>query len=187
MSAQSSIRIIGGKWRSRKVSFKTKDVLRPTPDRVRETLFNWLAPYIVDATCLDLYAGSGVLGFEALSRGAKEVIAVEVYNANMVQIEQNKELLNASNIMVLNKDVLAWLQGRPMTVDIVFIDPPYNLDLLPTTFKLLDQQDWIKPDGFIYFEDQKPISEEDLPGTWSIWRQAKAGNIHYYLARKQNV
>ncbi|HSX20586.1 MAG TPA: RsmD family RNA methyltransferase, partial [Gammaproteobacteria bacterium] len=78
MSAQSSIRIIGGKWRSRKVSFETKDLLRPTPDRVRETLFNWLAPHIAGTVCLDLYAGSGVLGFEALSRGASQVIAVEL-------------------------------------------------------------------------------------------------------------
>ena len=98
MDAQSSIRIIGGKWRSRKVGFITKESLRPTPDRVRETLFNWLAPHILGATCLDLYAGSAVLGFEALSRGAKSVIAIEKDRQNYQQILQNSATLQADGL-----------------------------------------------------------------------------------------
>ncbi len=185
MSAQSSIRIIGGKWRGRKVSFKTKDMLRPTPDRVRETLFNWLAPHIGEATCLDLYAGSGVLGLEALSRGAAHVLAVESDRENAQQIELNKDTLGAHELLVINKSVLDWLQGAPKVADIVFVDPPYKLQLLAGTFKMLEDQGWINPSGFIYFELEQPFEEALLPAAWSIWRKSKAGNVFFYLARKQ--
>lgn len=185
MSAQSSIRIIGGKWRSRKVSFKTKDTLRPTPDRVRETLFNWLAPFMPGAICLDLYAGSGVLGFEAISRGAKRVITVEKDTENSKQIEVNKENLSASEMQIINKDVANWLQTTPTPADIVFVDPPYKLQLLPATLSLLEERGWLQPASFIYFEMDTPYDEETLPKAWVIWRKAKAGNVYYYLARKE--
>jgi 16S rRNA (guanine966-N2)-methyltransferase len=186
MSAQSSIRIIGGKWRSRKVSFNTKDTLRPTPDRVRETLFNWLSPYIVNTVCLDLYAGSGVLGLEAISRGASQVIAVENDRENVVQLEKNQSTLQATNLRVLHKNVIDWLQGEPIVSDVVFVDPPYKLHLLEPTLKLLDSKDWVHANSLIYFEQDMPISPAELPTTWSIWRQSKAGNVYYYLAQKES-
>ncbi len=185
MSAQSSIRIIGGKWRSRKVSFKTKESLRPTPDRIRETLFNWLAPFMPDAVCIDLYAGSGVLGFEALSRGAKRVLTVEKDTENSRQIDQNKSILGASEMLIINKDVGNWLQTTPTPANIVFVDPPYKLQLLPATMALLEERGWLQPMSFIYFEDDTPFDEATLPQSWVIWRKAKAGNVYYYLARKE--
>lgn len=186
MSAHSNIRIIGGKWRSRKVSFKTKDMLRPTPDRVRETLFNWLAPYIVDSICLDLYAGSGALGLEAISRGADQVIAVEYDQENAVQLEENQKVLQATNLRVLNKNVIEWLQGSPIVADIVFVDPPYKLHLLEPTLNLLENNGWVRANSLIYFEQDTPFSPAALPGTWSIWRQSKAGNVYYYVAQKES-
>lgn len=184
MSAQSSIRIIGGKWRSRKVSFETKDFLRPTPDRVRETLFNWLSPYIVGTVCLDLFAGSGVLGLEAISRGAGQVYALDSDRGNVTQIEKNKELLEANELMVLNKNVMEWLQAKPIPADIIFVDPPYKLNLLHPALHLLENNGWVNPEGFIYFEHDKPIEETSLPAAWAIWRKSKAGNVYYYLAQK---
>lgn len=185
MSAKSSIRIIGGKWRSRKVSFETKETLRPTPDRVRETLFNWLASHIVNSVCLDLYAGSGVLGLEALSRGANMVIAVDNDHDNIVQIDKNKETLQAAELMVLHKNVLDWLQGKPIVADIVFVDPPYKAKLLIPTLELLQNNGWVHDKSYIYFEDDQPIEPNMLPANWSIWRQSKAGNVYYYLAIKE--
>ena len=186
MSAQSNIRIIGGKWRSRKVSFDSKDSLRPTPDRVRETLFNWLAPHIVEAVCLDLYAGSSVLGFEALSRGAKQVFAVENDPDNVKQIKKNLALLDANELQVVQKNVVEWLQGKPTVADIVFVDPPYKLQLLEPTLNLLENNGWLHPESFIYFEDDKPVPPAALPATWTIWRENKAGNVYYYLAQKES-
>jgi 16S rRNA (guanine966-N2)-methyltransferase len=186
MSTQSNIRIIGGKWRSRKVSFETKDTLRPTPDRVRETLFNWLSPHVAGADCLDLYAGSGVLGLEALSRGAKSAIAVEADRANAKCIEQNQKILQTDALTVLNKNVLDWLTREYKTFDIVFADPPYKDNLLQQTLQLLEQHNWLKVNSLIYFEQDQPLDPKMLPATWSIWRESKAGRVYYYLAIKEH-
>lgn len=181
---KSSIRIIGGKWRSRKVSFITKESLRPSPDRVRETVFNWLAPYIVDSVCLDLYAGSGVLGLEALSRGAKSVTAVDQDRENIAEIEANADHLQAQDFTACNAECLQWLAQPRFTADIVFVDPPYQQNLLGKTFALLDSKGWLKPSSLIYFELDKPLAADLLPATWSIWRQSKAGKVIYFLAKK---
>lgn len=185
MSTHSNIRIIGGKWRSRKVSFETKDTLRPTPDRVRETLFNWLAPYLAGADCLDLYAGSGVLGLEALSRGANSVVAVEVDRHNVQQIEQNQKILRTDALTVVNKNVLDWLTKEYKQFDVVFADPPYKDELLQQTLGLLEKHHWLKINSLIYFEQDKALDPNMLPPTWSIWRESKAGRVHYYLAIKE--
>jgi 16S rRNA (guanine966-N2)-methyltransferase len=182
MDAQSSIRIIGGKWRSRKVSFMTKEGLRPTPDRVRETLFNWLAPYIVDAKCLDLFAGSGVLSFEALSRGAASAVALENDSECCKQILNNKEILQAHHLEVLNKNSLDWLQTPRFHADIIFVDPPYKQQILFEVLDLIAANKWIAPQGLVYFEQDKPVSVEQLPEHWSIWRSSKAGKVYFYLA-----
>lgn len=185
MSAQSSIRIIGGKWRSRKVNFTGKDGLRPTPDRVRETLFNWLAPYIVDTICLDLCAGSGILGLEAISRGAKRVYAIENDEESVKNIKENKERLEAINLTIMHKNVITWLQTAPIPADIVFVDPPYKLNLLNQIFGLLEDNLWVHANSFIYFEQDKPFEVNTLPKNWQLWRESKAGNVYYYLARKE--
>ena len=185
MKTQSSIRIIGGKWRSRKVSFITKDALRPTPDRVRETLFNWLAPHIVGSVCLDLYAGTGVLGLEALSRGAKSNVAVDKDQENIEQININADLLEVDNLQAHSMDCLKWLQGKPFVADIVFVDPPYHSDMLQETFKLLEDNGWLQEGSLIYFELDKPIDEKILPITWKIKKHRKAGHVLYYLAEKE--
>lgn len=182
MNAQSSIRIIGGKWRSRKVSFMANDELRPTPDRVRETLFNWIAPYIVGAKCLDLYAGSGVLGFEALSRGAASVVALETDRDCCEQIQKNKTVLQADNMEIYNKSALDWLQTSRFSADIIFVDPPYKQQILFKTLELLSEHNWVAPEGLVYFEQDKPLDETLLPKQWSIWRSSKAGKVYYYLA-----
>lgn len=186
MSSKSSIRVIGGKWRSRKITFESKDTLRPTPDRVRETLFNWLAPHIIDTVCLDLYAGSGVLGFEALSRGASKVFAVDNDRANIENVDKNKTVLQATELMAINKNVVDWLQGKPILADIVFVDPPYKLKLLHETLNLLETNGWIHANSFIYFEQDEPLDPNILPANWSLWRQSKAGMVYYYLAFKEN-
>lgn len=185
MSAQSSIRIIGGKWRSRKVSFKTQDMLRPTPDRVRETIFNWLAPFLSSSVCMDLFAGSGVLGFEALSRGAKQVFVVERDRESAESIKHNRGVLEAYDMQIVNRDVLDWLQGPAFHNDIVFVDPPYKLNLLDQIFALLDNNAWISKDSLIYFEQASPYAADALPRDWEIWRESKAGNVYFYLARKK--
>jgi len=185
MSEQSSIRIIGGKWRSRKVIFESKDTLRPTPDRVRETLFNWLAPHLPGAVCLDLYAGSGVLSLEALSRGAKAATTVDIDRANIINMEQNREKLQANEMSIVHKNVLDMLAQKPMVADIAFVGPPYKLRLLKTTFELLENNDWLHANSFIYFDQDEPLDPDSLPATWSIWRQSKAGRVYFYLAIKE--
>lgn len=182
MDAQSSIRIIAGKWRSRKVSFITKENVRPTPDRVRVTLFNWLAPYIVGSKCIDLFAGSGVLGFEALSRGAESVITLETDRDCCERIAQNKQLLQADEMQILNKSALEWLQTPKFSADLIFVDPPYQQQILFKTLKLLADNNWVAPQGLVYFEQSQRLDESLLPDNWSIWRSSKAGKVYYYLA-----
>ena len=184
MGAQSNIRIIGGKWRSRKVSFLAKEFLRPTPDRVRETVFNWLSPYIVGARCLDLYAGSGVLGLEALSRGASAVVAVEQDPENVVSINANKENLQTHGLLIVAGSVVDWLQQKKSmqnlaAFNIAFIDPPYRMGLLAETMRLLEQNDWLAINSYIYFEHGEPIDLQVLPATWSLWRESKAAQVYY--------
>lgn len=185
MSPQSSIRIIGGKWRSRKVHFIGKENLRPTPDRVRETLFNWLTPYIVGSECLDLYAGSGVLGFECLSRGAKSVVALEYDRECCEQIEKNKHLLQADDLQILHKNTMEWLQKPRFAADIVFVDPPYKQGVLAKNLQILEQNNWVHVGSLIYFEQDKPLDMAELPENWALWRDSKAGKVYYFLAIKE--
>ncbi len=182
---KSNIRIIAGKWRSRKVSFLAKDQLRPTPDRVRETLFNWLAPYLVGATCIDLYAGSGVLGLEALSRGAKSVHAVEYEHDNVAALEESSRELGAEGYVVEQADCLQWLQQKGWSADIIFADPPYKKNLLSKTFVALEEHCWVKQGSLVYFELDNAIKENLLPATWKIYKKSKAGKVLFYLAKKE--
>ncbi len=181
---RNEIRIIGGKYRGRKIFFPNNPELRPTPSRIRETLFNWLTPYIVNARCLDLFAGSGILGFEALSRGAIFSVFVEKDLKTVAILRENAKLLNADAIEIVKEDVCSWLKQSVTPFDIVFLDPPYQAKLLPNCFALLEERGWLHAQSFIYFESNIPIEHVILPGSWQLLKEKKAGQVYYYLARR---
>lgn len=178
----NQIRIIGGRWRGRKISFPSLDELRPTPDRIRETLFNWLAPHIVNARCLDLFAGSGILGLEALSRGASNLVVVEQNRAAFNGIQITAGILQATDIELINANAISWLQGPPNPFNIIFLDPPYTKNFLPECFMLLEKG-WLAPHALIYFESKTPITPNLLPESWILSKEKKTGNVYYYLAQ----
>ena len=178
------LRIIGGEWRGRKIRFPAVPGLRPTPDRVRETLFNWLAPVIAGSRCLDLFAGSGALGLEALSRGAAHVAFVERDRAAARHLEETASALAPGRASVCYADALAWLKGRATIADIAFIDPPYDSALLPEAMRALESGGWLAPDAFIYLEAPAKAGLPALPPTWSMHRTGRAGAVGYHLARR---
>ena len=184
---QNQVRIIAGIWRSRKIIFADAEGLRPTPDRVKETVFNWLTPHIVGSRCLDLFAGSGALGFEALSRGAEYVVSIDQNAEVITNIQKNAETFKTNAIQIVHHNSLSWLQDPKNALhpfDSVFVDPPYRLKVLVECFKLLEKNGFLKPNALIQFESETPILSEDLPKTWKFLHQKKAGVVHYYLAEK---
>lgn len=179
------LRIIGGHWRSRKLAFPAIEGLRPTPDRVRETLFNWLRDVVPGSRCLDLFAGSGALAFEALSRGAAEVVMVDQDVRIVDQLRKNIGLLHAQGALAVQADALTYLQGPPQPFDVVFIDPPYRLfDLLPTCCEQLENRGWLAPKAFIYLEAEAARGTPSLPDNWQIIRSKQAGQVGYHLAMR---
>ena len=177
-------RIIAGRWRGRKVAIAKAEGLRPTPDRIRETLFNWLAQPVKNAACLDLFAGSGALGVEALSRGAASVVFVERTRRASSHLQDQLDDLGAEAELVCG-DALAYLQGPARKFDIVFLDPPYRDELLAPAMQALEANGWLGKDAFIYAEN---LVREPLPGIppgWVLWRDSKAGQVGYYLFRRQ--
>lgn len=179
---QGQLRIIGGDWRGRKLSFPAAEDLRPTSDRVRETLFNWLQMDIPGRRCLDLFAGSGALGLEALSRSAAEVVMVEQNRNAAQQIHQHLQTLNCQSGQVANDNVFTYLQGIASPFDVVFIDPPYQLGCLAECCQLLEQKGWLKDEAVIYLEDSSKNPPPALPDNWQLKRSKKAGEIGYHLA-----
>jgi 16S rRNA (guanine966-N2)-methyltransferase len=178
---KNQVRIIGGHWRGRKLSFPANPELRPTPDRVRETVFNWLSPYIVGARCLELFAGSAAFSFEALSRNAAFAWAVEKDRASVNAIRENARLLKAESLEVVEADCIAWLKKSSTPFDIICVDPPYAAKLLPACFDLLDKNGWLAKDALVYFESEYPIEAASLPLGWQIIKEKRAGQVHYYL------
>lgn len=178
----NTLRIIGGQWRGRKLRFADGEGLRPTTDRVRETLFNWLQPIIHGARCLDLFAGSGALGLEALSRGALEVQFIERNPRAVTMLQENLALLNADNGQVMQGDALAFLRGPARPFDIVFLDPPFRQDLLIPALTLLAQGNWLAPNARIYIELEAEEGEPHLPSGWELLRSKTAGQVAYHLA-----
>ena len=183
---RNQLRIIGGQWRGRKLAFPEVEGLRPTTDRVRETVFNWLMPVIQGARCLDLFAGSGAMGLEALSRGAAKVVLVDNNRQVIQQLQQNLELLNASNALVHQADTLHFLadNGRAQAepYDVVFLDPPYQADLLAQCFSLLEQHGWLSEHAYIYLECDAHQTLPALPSNWQLHRHKTAGQVSYHLA-----
>jgi len=181
------VRIIGGGWRGRRVSFPDLPGLRPTPDRVRETLFNWLQHEVAGARCLDLFAGSGALGLEALSRGASDVVFVEQAVAAARSLkEQLSRLGGERRAQVVEMGATRFL--RPSGVpekpfDIVFMDPPFGADALADYVPLLDAADWVKVGGLVYLENERSAGVPALPARWELLKSKSAGEVGYHLAR----
>ena len=183
-STRSSIRIIGGRFKGRKLPVLDCDGLRPTPDRVRETVFNWLMHDINQALCLDICAGSGGLGFEALSRGAKHVDFIEHEAKVIAQLKQNQAHLGLSSqtMDIVQSKAEQWLAQRPpQAYDIVFVDPPYQANILLTLLELLIKKSWLTPHAKVYFETNQPLLKESIPSAYRLLKEKKAGQIYYYL------
>ncbi|MDX1824332.1 MAG: 16S rRNA (guanine(966)-N(2))-methyltransferase RsmD [Thiohalomonadales bacterium] len=181
---RNQLRIIGGEWRGRKMSFPDVPGLRPTPDRVRETVFNWLAPVLPGARCLDLFAGSGALGLEALSRGAVRVVLVDNQPEVIKQLKENLGLLQADAAEVIRAEALVYLDGPAIPFDVVFLDPPYHTDWLARCIEKLEQDDWLAPHAWIYLEAPAKVSLPDLPVNWRVTRSKKAGEVGYHLLER---
>lgn len=174
----NKVRIIGGTWRSRLITFPSLTGLRPTPDRVRETLFNWLGQTLYGKTCLDLFAGSGILGFEALSRGAEQVVMIESAKDAINFLYKNAEILKAENLVITQANAIKFLETCHQSFDVIFVDPPYDAELLPEVFSRLKKV--LREDGVVYFENNRDtaLSEE-----WEIFKEAKSGVVKYHLAK----
>ena len=183
--ARNELRIIGGAWRGRRVKFPDIAAIRPTPDRVRETLFNWLQHDIAGSRCLDLFAGSGALGLEALSRGAGHVVFVDRERDVIEQLSSTLNLLRASGGLLEQRDALRFLEGSPQPFDIVFLDPPFDRDLLPGVCNALENRGWLTPNALIYLESPAHGSAPALPATWTLLKSGRAGEVGYHLARRQ--
>jgi len=177
------VRIISGQWRRRLLTVPDVEGLRPTPARVRETLFNWLAGSIEGARCLDLYAGSGALGFEAASRGAAQVVLVERDERAVACMREQASALGATQLRIVRADVRSWLQGGASPFDIVFLDPPFDMDLLAKSCGLLQEKGWLAANAIIYLEQSKGRENPVLPAGWVISHEKVAGKVSYSLAR----
>lgn len=175
-----TLRVIGGSWRGRRIRFPDVPGLRPTPDRVRETLFNWLGQDLSGRRCLDLFSGSGALGFEAASRGAREVEMLDA-NAQVVKsLRDTAVLLGAATVRVARGDALEFLRQAPSPFDVVFLDPPFGSGLDEAALALLAP--WLAPGGRVYFES----GSEYLPRDgWRVHRAGRAGQVHYHLLERE--
>jgi 16S rRNA (guanine966-N2)-methyltransferase len=177
------LRIVAGSLRGSRLTVPDRPGLRPTPDRVRETLFNWLAPTIDGARCLDLYAGTGALGIEALSRGASMCTFVETDRDLARLLRENLARFKMENARVAETDALAFLGGAPQPFDVAFLDPPFDADLWNDSARLLEAGGWLAGDARIYVEspaDAEPV----LPPSWMLHREGRAGTVRYALYRR---
>jgi 16S rRNA (guanine966-N2)-methyltransferase len=163
--------------------------LRPTPDRVRETLFNWLQQDIVGARCLDLFAGSGALGLEALSRGAARTVLVEKSTTAANQLKQHLHTLQCDDALVVHLAAEQFLQRGPgdARYDVVFLDPPFGEGLIPVCIELLEKYHWLAPGAHIYLEQERESALPELPASWELSRSQMAGQVSYHLATHHNI
>ncbi|WP_448215783.1 16S rRNA (guanine(966)-N(2))-methyltransferase RsmD [Endozoicomonas sp. 2B-B] len=176
------LRIIGGQWRSRKLPVADLPGLRPTSDRVRETLFNWLAPCVPGASVLDCFSGTGALSLESLSRGAREATLLEAAAEAASLLSKNLKALQAENARVIRTDSLIWLQQvADKTFDLIFLDPPFRQGLLKETCRLLDKNGYIHSNTLIYIEVERELSPLPVPSNWTITKTKNAGQLSYYL------
>ncbi|MDR9425678.1 MAG: 16S rRNA (guanine(966)-N(2))-methyltransferase RsmD [Marinobacter sp.] len=179
------LRIIGGDWRSRKLRFPDAGGVRPSPARTRETLFNWLNYHLAGRDCLDLFAGSGALGLEALSRGAADTTLVDHTPALTRALQDNLHLLGSRKGDVVCQDVMQYLSHRNRPAfDIIFMDPPFRQGWLERLLPLIDAQQWLRPGGWVYIEHESELTTLPTPADWHLHRQKTAGQVTYNLFRK---
>jgi 16S rRNA (guanine966-N2)-methyltransferase len=182
-SSTSRIRIIGGTWRGRLLEFRAEPGLRPTPDRVRETLFNWLQPHIAGSRCLDLFCGSGALGFEALSRGAAQLTSIDRSAAVIEQARHNLERLGGAAEFIV-ADSLSWLQQHacnPARYDVVFADPPFHAGLAARCIAALSASSLLAAPAHVYVECAASEPPPPTPPGWLLHRDRQAGQVAYRL------
>jgi len=188
--AVGRVRIISGRWRGRRLGVEDEPDVRPTPDRVRETLFNWLAPGLPGARCLDLFAGSGALGFESVSRGAAEAVLVDRSRAVCDRLRGECGRLGAEDgsVTVREADALDWLarprSGGALPFDIVFVDPPQRLEVHREAALRLEEHGWLAPDAQVWFELVRRREPPDLPAGWKLLKSGRAGEVRYHLATR---
>lgn len=183
-ASSNQLRIIGGQWRGRKLSFPDHEGLRPTPDRVRETLFNWLQYQLPGAACLDLFSGSGALALEALSRGAASAQLVERAAVVARQLQSNLKLLQACNAQVEQDSAQRWLQRQQQSglqYDLVFLDPPFRQGMLAECCELLESGALLKPGAMVYIEAERELKTPPVPNHWQLHRHKEAGQVGYFL------
>jgi len=178
------LRIIGGEWRGRKVRFPPLAAIRPTPNRVRETAFNWLQGVVPGSRCLDLYAGSGALGLEALSRGAREVTFVDVEPVVVRHIVDTLHELGCDRGQVVRADARQFLAVPGTPYDVIFLDPPFAEPLLGAACQGIEAGGWLKAGGYVYLESPAAAGEPQLPAGWTLLRSKRAGEVGYHLARR---
>lgn len=184
---RNTLRIIGGEWRGRRLEFPPLDAIRPTPDRVRETLFNWLQAVVPGSRCLDLYAGSGALGLEALSRGAREVVFVDVEVGVCRHLQQVLRDLGCNRGQVVHADAERFLEQSAEPFDVVFIDPPFRESAVPAACRRIDAGGWLKPAGYAYLEAAAAEGAPVLPAGWRLLKSKRAGEVGYHLARRDEA
>lgn len=185
---QGQIRIIGGQWRGRKLAVFDGAGLRPTTDRMRETLFNWLTPVIEDARCLDCFSGSGALAIEALSRHAAEAVLLELNGRVVKQLLSDLSALGAKNAQVIQTSTLKWL-NYPCTepFDLVFLDPPFHQGLLSNTILLLERQRWLADEAWIYVESEASHTLSVIPSHWKLQKEKITAQVAYRIFIRQNM
>ncbi len=177
-TATNQVRINAGVWRSRLLKFPDVEGLRPTPERVRITVFNWLGQDLTGKTCLDLFAGTGAFGFEALSRNAKNVVMIESSRLAYQSLIQNQQLLKAENCQIIAQDALQFLAHNTQKFDVIFCDPPYNKGWLTKLLPILNQ--YVNENGVIYAEAEFEIKSDE---NWQVIKQNKTGNVFYHLLK----
>ena len=181
------IRLISGQWRGRKLPVHDVEGLRPTTDRVKETLFNWLAADVREARCLDVFSGSGSLGFEALSRYADYVMMIEKEPKAARQLQQNLQTLQSQQAHVVNGDALQILaRGIDAPFDVIFLDPPFRKGLLEAAIPLLEAHGWLKEDTLIYLERENEGQPPAIPAHWRLLKDKQAGQVCYQLYIREN-
>jgi 16S rRNA (guanine966-N2)-methyltransferase len=178
----NKVRIIGGELRSRVISFPDADGLRPTPDRVRETLFNWLGQTLYGRSCLDLFAGSGALGLEAASRGAERVVMVEIDRPALRALQDNVRKLGCANVSVQGQDGLEFALRDAHKYDVIFLDPPFQKEYLPGLLEILPRL--LNENGVVYVESGAAIV---VPPPWQTVKSGKAGQVHYQLLQVTQI
>jgi len=175
------VRIIGGRLRGRRIAVPDAPGLRPTPDRVRETLFNWLGPQLAGARVLDLFAGTGALGLEALSRGAAAVTLVEQQRVAVTALQQTVQRLGVPEVRIVAAEALSFLASDDGQYDLILLDPPFAAGLLEPALQVIIRHQRLAPGGVVYAEQSQDAGPPAVPRGWNLHRSGRAGEVGYYL------